>query len=83
MGRLSDAWPELRRLVKRESAQSEPWRRWWLLWTPAFILGFAVCFVGDIDPFSLPGLAVLAGALGVSFAINAVLPRSSVGDAER
>jgi Flp pilus assembly protein TadB len=73
--RASDAYPELWRLVKREPAQSEPWRRYWLLWIPAFTVIALGCIVGGVDLFSLAGLAVLAAALIVIFAVNAVLPR--------
>lgn len=71
----SNAYPELRRLVKGKPADDPVWRRFWVIWLLAWIPAFSIILLADIEVWSLMGLVILAVSLAAGFLVEAVLRR--------
>lgn len=54
-----DAYPELWRLVTLRPARSRPWRDFWVVWLPSFVLLMVGLGVLGIDAISPLGIVYL------------------------
>ena len=57
--RVRDAYPELARFVTRRPPKSQPWRDFWKVSIPSFVLLIVVLRVLDATPYSPLWLAVV------------------------
>ena len=78
-----DAYAELWRLVTRQAPESKPWRDFWIVWIPGWVLMTLALLALGASPFSLVGVTVLAAGGLVTIAIGATLRQLGVVDDHR
>lgn len=71
----ANAYSELRLLLTGKPTGDPAWRRFWVIGIVAWAPAFSICFFGDVEPWSLTGLVILAASLAAGFLVEAALRR--------